>query len=302
MILITGCQSGQTVGSLGDPLLAAPRQTIGVRQLAGRLGLDVASSGSCSATLRNTANTVTVFKDPGGRVYVNGLAIGPTGGITCSNGALLLPIEFESAIRRRLRATPPESPREKPTEKQAKPVRKRRIVIDPGHGGKDPGAIGVLGTHEKVINLKVAIDVAARLRRIGHDVHLTRSTDVFIELNDRAALANRLKADLFVSIHANHNPRPTFRGYTVFVANKASAASKACGQSLVTALQRTGIRNLGLRRMDFRVLVRTHCPAVLVEMGHLSNRAEARLLEEMAFQKTMTEAITSGIVSSLPRL
>ena len=302
VILVPGCQPEQATSSPRRLLLAAPRQTIGVHQLAGRLGLKVASSGSCSATLRNAANTVTVFKDPNGRVYVNGRAVSPTGGIICSDGALRLPIKFESAIRRSLRAMPPESSREEPTEKQAKPIRKRRIVIDPGHGGKDPGAIGVLGNQEKALNLAVATHVAARLRQLGHDARLTRSTDVFIELNDRAALANRLKADLFVSIHADHNPRPSFRGYSVFVATKASAGSTACAQSLVTALRRTGIRSLGLRRKDLRVLVRTRCPAVLVEIGHLSNRSEARLLQGGAFRQTMAEAIVSGIVNALPQL
>ena len=99
-----------------------------------------------------------------------------------------------------------------------------RIVIDPGHGGKDPGAIGVTGLEEK----KVALDIARRLapilrKALRATVFLTREKDVFLSLEARTAFANAKKADLFISIHANSSPRSKVRGIETFILREASS-------------------------------------------------------------------------------
>jgi N-acetylmuramoyl-L-alanine amidase len=130
-------------------------------------------------------------------------------------------------------------------------------------------------------------------------VVLVRSSDVFVELEDRAIRANRVKPDLFVSVHADSNRKGSVRGYTVFVARKASAASLAAAGALVGALRSTGLQDRGVRRANYRVLVKTTCPAVLVEMGFLSNREEAAMLRSAAFQQRIAAALAEGIRLSL---
>jgi N-acetylmuramoyl-L-alanine amidase len=108
----------------------------------------------------------------------------------------------------------------KKTEKSERASAKRRIVIDPGHGGHDPGAIGPDGLYEK----DVVLDIALRLRKIlaadpSNEVFLTRDRDVFIPLEERTAIANRKNADLFVSIHANASPRRHTRGIETYLLN-----------------------------------------------------------------------------------
>ncbi len=100
-----------------------------------------------------------------------------------------------------------------------------RIVIDPGHGGKDPGAIGPHGVKEKTVALAIAKRLAHRLRREGFKVYLTRTRDVFIPLEERTAFANRKKADLFISIHANAAKDKRLGGVETYFLNLATDAS-----------------------------------------------------------------------------
>jgi len=115
----------------------------------------------------------------------------------------------------------------------------RRIVVDPGHGGHDPGAIGARGTKEKDIVLQIGLKLAKKLREeLGLDVVLTRSTDVFLELQERTAIANQVGADLFVSIHANASPNRATGGIETYYLNLAKTekvaqlAAKENGTSL----------------------------------------------------------------------
>jgi len=115
----------------------------------------------------------------------------------------------------------------------------RRIVVDPGHGGHDPGAIGATGTREKDIVLQISLRLARKLREeLGLDVVLTRSTDVFLELQERTAIANQVGADLFVSIHANASLNRNASGIETYYLNLAKTekvaqlAAKENGTSL----------------------------------------------------------------------
>ncbi|MBT1076719.1 N-acetylmuramoyl-L-alanine amidase [Geobacter grbiciae] len=120
-----------------------------------------------------------------------------------------------------------EKPSPKPVAK-FKPGKIRRIVVDPGHGGHDPGAIGAGGTQEKDVVLALGLQVAAKIREeLGIDVVMTRSTDVFIPLEERTAIANKVNADLFVSVHANASLNRSASGIETYYLNLAKTEKAA---------------------------------------------------------------------------
>jgi N-acetylmuramoyl-L-alanine amidase len=123
----------------------------------------------------------------------------------------------------RVGAAPKDGPARKPAQPSAAAER-RLIVIDPGHGGHDPGAIGMRGTYEKDITLDISLEIARRLRATrGIKVQLTRDTDVFLALADRVAIARDAGADLFISIHADSAPNRDARGLSAYtLSDKAS--------------------------------------------------------------------------------
>jgi N-acetylmuramoyl-L-alanine amidase len=112
-------------------------------------------------------------------------------------------------------------------------------------------------------------------------------------------VANRLEADLFVSIHADSAPNRAARGFTVYVSRSASAACRRAGACMVRGLNGSGAANRGIRPADYRVLVHARCPAVLVELGYLSNREEAAQLVEPTYQRRLAEAVVRGVLAFL---
>jgi N-acetylmuramoyl-L-alanine amidase len=120
----------------------------------------------------------------------------------------------------------------------------RRIVVDAGHGGHDPGARGAGGTNEKDVVLSIALKLARRLREdLGLDVVLTRSTDVFLELQERTAIANQVGADLFVSIHANASPNRNTSGIETYYLNlaKTEKAAQLAAKENGTSLEKVSL-------------------------------------------------------------
>ena len=172
------------------------------------------------------------------------------------------------------------------------------VIIDPGHGGKDPG------THppqsrlpEKAIILDIANQVSQLLRERGAKVLQTRTTDTYIENENRAALAERAHAGLFVSIHANSAPRSSVSGATVHIFEGASVQSQSqkAAQCMVAALNRAGIECLGIRPNNFLVLREHSRPAMLIECGFLSNPGEAAQLNSPGHRALLAAAIADGI-------
>ena len=169
------------------------------------------------------------------------------------------------------------------------------IIVDPGHGGRDPGSLGLGGVPEETINLNIGRELARLLEERGARVTMTRSGDSFIELDDRAALADRTHADLLVSIHADSSKRPDVSGATVYIARSASEQSRDAARRIAAALERAGIEVRGISNADYRVLAHHSRPAVLVECGFLTNRAEAQRLGTPAYQARVAAAIAEGI-------
>jgi N-acetylmuramoyl-L-alanine amidase len=153
------------------------------------------------------------------------------------------------------------------------------------------------GLHEKDINLAMALKVADLLQERGIGVILTRQQDRFIDLEERANIANRRNADLFVSIHCDSNPDRSRQGFTVFVARAASPEAYRAANCIGQAMAATGSDSHGVREADYKVLVNTSGPAVLVEMGHLSNVQDTARLRDPAWQNRLAQAIATGILT-----
>ena len=174
------------------------------------------------------------------------------------------------------------------------------ICIDPGHGGKDPGATGG-GVQEKAVALNVARKIGAYLEARGCTVMFTRETDVFVELSDRARMANAAKADLYVSIHCNSvrdNARAT--GMEVYHYTRASEASKRAARVIYDKLLPVcGLRGRGVKAKDLAVLRETKMPAVLIELGFVSNPGDRAKLTDSAWQDDAAKVIADGIAEAL---
>ena len=197
----------------------------------------------------------------------------------------------------------------------------RRIVIDPGHGGKDVGKICNRTEYtEKSATLDTAFRLKSLLEKRGFEVILTRKEDVFINLDDRAAMANRVKADLFISVHYNSS-RPgdtTSSGIETYCltpkgqlsTNKAKAKADVTAEpgnrmdyfnvQLAWSVQRqlinnTGAEDRGVRRARFAVLRPLNCPGILIEGGFMSSKEEGAKIAKPAYRQKLAEAIAAGI-------
>lgn len=213
----------------------------------------------------------------------------------------------------------------------------RKIVLDPGHGGKDPGAVGSGGIAEKDIVLSIAKKLAAKLRKeMGVQVVLTRSDDRFVALEDRTATANAEDADLFISLHMNASPNGEARGVETYyldnttdeAAIRLAARENSTSRKNVSDLQfilsdmmqnmkledsislahrlqgslvggmskvMGDVKDLGVKKALFYVLVGARMPSVLVEMFFITNRSEGRAMSQGSYQDAMVEALFDGI-------
>ena len=183
------------------------------------------------------------------------------------------------------------------------PTGRYRIVIDPGHGGPDPGAIGIRGLRETDVVLDVSLQVAALLRARGVDVRMTRTREVDVDLPPRVSLANRVGATAFVSIHANalSMRRPDVNGIETFYFSDPRSARLATYLQQQMMNVSTGSPNRGVRRGRFFVIRRTAMPAALVEMGFVTGAIDAPRLARPDHRRRMALAIAAGILDYLKR-
>jgi N-acetylmuramoyl-L-alanine amidase len=231
------------------------------------------------------------------------------------------------------KAIAPSGKKKKPTA----PAGIRKVVLDPGHGGKDPGAIGVGGVAEKDIVLNVAKKLARKLKKdMGIDVVLTRNDDIFVPLEDRTAIANAEDADLFISLHMNASPNGDARGLeTYYLDNtndegsiRLAARENGTSRKNVSDLQfilsdmtqnmkledsitlahrlhgslvsgmsgKLGeVKDLGVKKALFYVLVGARMPSVLVEMFFITNKTEGGAMRQERHQNAIVQALYEGI-------
>jgi N-acetylmuramoyl-L-alanine amidase len=177
----------------------------------------------------------------------------------------------------------------------SKPV----VVLDPGHGGYDPGAVAC-GLKEKDLNLVLALKVAQRLE--GVKVLLTRERDIYVSLADRVALSRRAEPDLFLSLHANAGGG---RGFESFIYSGLGAKDpalqmqKALHGEVMGALNRWEIPDRGLKRAAFYVLRQNPNPAVLIESLFIDNAREAGIWREPPFVEALAGGVARGVQAAL---
>jgi N-acetylmuramoyl-L-alanine amidase len=178
----------------------------------------------------------------------------------------------------------------------------KTVVVDAGHGGKDPGSQGTSFStaDEKKINLSIATEVAKQLKAKGAKVLMTRTSDRFIELEDRAAIADRYHVDLFVAIHSNSNPDSSRRGAVVYTSRQPSHLSMVAAMVVDKAIRNAGIPS-DTDRADYKVLILHSRPAILVECGYLSNYNDCKRLNSSAYRSQIATAIVSGIANYFAR-
>lgn len=182
-----------------------------------------------------------------------------------------------------------------------------RIVVDPGHGGPDPGAVGPAGIQEKVVTLAVAKILAKILAAAGTEVKLTRTDDSDVTLARRVEISNEFGADVFISIHANAAISPLGKGMEVWT-SVGDTAADPLAESIANSLQAT-FSNLVFRadfsdgdqdkEANYFVLRWTKSPAVLPELGFITNPSEEKLLESPAHQMKAAKAIAEGVLKQL---
>ena len=178
------------------------------------------------------------------------------------------------------------------------------VVIDPGHGGPDPGAIGIGGIRETDIVLEVSQIVKKILSEKGVKVRLTRKSELDLDLPPRVSIANRSDADIFVSIHANasRGKRKDINGLETFYYRGWR------GRLLAKRIQKQILRvspgspDRGVKQGRYYVIKNTRMPAVLVEIGFLTGRLDARRLEKTAHRKRIAYAIAKGILEYLSKV
>lgn len=278
-----------------SPKIKVSEHATTIEDLAARLGLQVAERDEAFVVLKNAANTVILFTHSDGRFYVNGKPMGPVGAVQKDGKTLYVSDFLIPQIRQYLRSAPQQLPAQRPNPPRARAV----VVVDAGHGGHDPGAMSG-NIHEKDINLAVALRVAGILQQQkGINVIMTRQDDRFIELEERSGIANRHNADLFVSIHSDSNPDRSRQGFTVYVARGASQEAYKVAGDITQTLSATGADSHGVREAEYKVLINTSCPAVLVEVGYLTNTQDTARLRDATYQNRLAQAIASGILSSL---
>lgn len=213
----------------------------------------------------------------------------------------------------------------------------RKIVLDPGHGGKDPGAIGIGGVAEKDLVLSIARKLARKVKtEMGVQVVLTRSDDRYVPLEDRSAMANKEDADLFISLHMNASPNDEARGIETYyldnttdeAAIRLAARENRTSRRNISDLQfilsdmtqnmkledsitlahrlqgalvggmgkvMADVKDLGVKKALFHVLVGARMPSVLVEMFFITHRIEGRAMSREDYQDAMVEALFEGI-------
>ncbi|MGB3136447.1 MAG: N-acetylmuramoyl-L-alanine amidase [Nodosilinea sp.] len=185
-------------------------------------------------------------------------------------------------------ATPPALP--------AVPNGRVVVAIDPGHGGRDPGAVGISGLQEIQVIFPISLRVRDLLEEQGVMVVMTRRENVAVDLQARANIANRAQANLFVSIHANaiSLSRPDVNGIETYHASQTGQRLAATLQASMLAA--TGMGDRGVKQARFYVLRQTSMPAALVEVGFVTGAQDAPRLADPAWRETMAQAIARGIL------
>lgn len=171
------------------------------------------------------------------------------------------------------------------------------VVIDPGHGGKDTGAQGFSGQYEKDFTLSLAKKIAERLKQHREfKVYLTRETDTFLSAKkgERQEFANQIRADIYISVHGNTFTNPAVSGTeTYYFSENSIELARILHKKIVSA---AGFADRGVRKEPYLVLKGTDMPAVLLEIGYLTNPENEEKMFSTDFQQRIADAVYEGIL------
>lgn len=289
------------VTSIWDSSARAYRITIFDAKLADRVRgpqLNTNSPVSQVRLLQQDSRTVTILVQPSPGTQVGSLnqiddRLWGLQLLQTKPPTSLIPVPPPERIPSPISSQPPDS---RPTIPNGRIL----VIVDPGHGGKDPGAIGIGGLQEKDIILPISQEVAAILEQNGVKAVLTRNSDYFVDLAPRVAMAERLDANLFVSIHANsiNLSRQDISGLETYYYSSGQALAQTIHNNI---LQNVDIDNRGVRRARFFVLRKSSMPSVLVEVGFVTGREDAAKLSDSAYRSKMAQAIANGILQYIQR-
>ncbi len=185
----------------------------------------------------------------------------------------------------------------------ATPVTNRVVIIDAGHGGGDPGAIGITGTLEKDINLNIALKLQQFIEKNGGTVLMTRVDDEMLgatkreDMNIRKKLREENSGDIFVSIHLNSFPKSNCNGAQTFYADneESKVLAEKIQKNMVKFLDEDNTR-IAKKLSDVYLLKKVNIPSIIVECGFLSNSKEEKLLADEQYQSKIAFAVYSGIL------
>jgi N-acetylmuramoyl-L-alanine amidase len=224
-------------------------------------------------------------------------------GVT-SQGANVLALGFgrstSASSNLRLPSNPGQNPRDSSPSAPLPTIQNGRIVvaIDPGHGGGDPGAVGIGNIHEADVVLDIARQVAGILEQQGVQAILTRSDDTEIELQPRVDTAEQANATLFVSIHANaiDMSRPDVNGTSTYYFSSGAGLAQTVQDSIVESI---GMQDRGIHTARFYVLRKTSMPSILVETAFVTGDSDAKNLADAGWRSRMATAIANGVLQYL---
>ena len=343
---MAGCAS-QSAYFKADPSVLASAKTIGgveyvsLEKLCGAYDVRYKLDSYINTAKIEKGSNEIVLRSGSGTILVNGAHKKMKSPAVLSSGEMYVPVSFVNkdfgdivGVKTVEEAAPPE------VVERSRIYRIRTVVIDAGHGGKDPGATGRrLRLREKNMTLSIAKKLGAILERSGMRVSYTRSNDTFIPLPTRSDIANRAKADLFVSVHINASRSRSLSGFECYYLSDATddnaRALEAFEDSSVSMNEKATVEHSrqldktlwdlaltenrteslelanyvcdsveagretytrGVRTARFYVLKHTNIPAILVEIGYLSNRSEEIKLNDPKYLDRVTELVGAGIL------
>ncbi|MBN2484272.1 MAG: N-acetylmuramoyl-L-alanine amidase [Candidatus Omnitrophica bacterium] len=320
LIFTAGCGTTSTLKTYKEPPAAS--QFVEIKKFCTQYGMkysfdtidDIVRLGSEKHEIRLLLNSLIV--------YFNGTTFYLDEAPYYKDGKIYVPAGLVEIISKK-------------TPRRELPIMQiKTIVIDPGHGGKDPGAISRQGLKEKDVNLAVAKILQEELQEMGFTVYLTRSTDVYLSLRQRVQVASIKKADLFISIHANSNKNRKVNGVEVYylapkyfddeakvvaltenasldfsgefsqrtkailwdlISTENNALSVEYANVLVNMFKRLGFKVKQARGAPFYVLKYASVPSVLLETAYLSNYYEEKLLRSAQYRKQISQAVALGV-------
>lgn len=168
------------------------------------------------------------------------------------------------------------------------------IVLDAGHGGRDPGAIAIDGTYEKDLIVDITRNIAAKLRTYGATVIETRTADYFISLDERANMSDGEQADAFISIHYNSFPVLSVQGINTFYNSQSDYQLAHDIHSKLAA--NVPLQNRGIEQANYKVLRNTQAPSILLELGFISNPYDLSMIRTADYQNMVADSIAAGLM------